>query len=119
MTTETVSILNRFSLAGKTALVTGGGSGIGRSFCRALGEAGAKVAVADIDESTAAEAAAELESRGIDGQGSSAFGSGCTRTNSSRRPRLKSSSLVVACRKPQNTLCKRGLRKHEVARAVY
>lgn len=65
MTTETVSILNRFSLAGKTALVTGGGSGIGRSFCRALGEAGAKVAVADIDETTAAEAAAELESQGI------------------------------------------------------
>ena len=65
MTTETVSILNRFSLAGKTALVTGGGSGIGRSFCRALGEAGAKVAVVDIDETTAAEAAAELESQGI------------------------------------------------------
>ena len=65
MTTKTVSILNRFSLAGKTALVTGGGSGIGRSFCRALGEAGAKVAVADIDESTATEAAAELESQGI------------------------------------------------------
>ena len=65
MTTETESILNRFSLAGKTALVTGGGSGIGRSFCRALGEAGAKVAVADIDETTAAEAAAELESQGI------------------------------------------------------
>ena len=65
MTTETVSILNRFSLAGKTALVTGGGSGIGRSFCRALGEAGAKVAVVDIDETAAAEAAAELESQGI------------------------------------------------------
>ena len=65
MTTKAESILNRFSLAGKTALVTGGGSGIGRSFCRALGEAGAKVAVADIDENTAAEAAAELESRGI------------------------------------------------------
>ena len=65
MINEAQSILSRFSLAGKTALVTGGGSGIGRSFCRALGEAGAKVAVADIDEKTAAEAAAELESKGI------------------------------------------------------
>ena len=65
MTTKAESILNRFSLAGKTALVTGGGSGIGRSFCRALGEAGANVAVADIDEAAAAEAVAELESQGI------------------------------------------------------
>ena len=65
MTGEAPSILTRFSLADKTALVTGGGSGIGRSFCRALGEAGAGVAVADIDENTAAEAAAELEALGI------------------------------------------------------
>jgi NAD(P)-dependent dehydrogenase (short-subunit alcohol dehydrogenase family) len=37
-------ILDRFSLAGKSALVTGGASGIGRGYCHALGEAGAKVA---------------------------------------------------------------------------
>jgi NAD(P)-dependent dehydrogenase (short-subunit alcohol dehydrogenase family) len=37
---------DRFSLKGKTALVTGASSGFGRHFARVLGEAGAKVAVA-------------------------------------------------------------------------
>ncbi len=37
---------DRFSLRGKTALVTGASSGLGRHFARVLAEAGAKVAVA-------------------------------------------------------------------------
>jgi NAD(P)-dependent dehydrogenase (short-subunit alcohol dehydrogenase family) len=37
---------NRFSLDGKTALVTGASSGLGRHFARVLADAGAKVAVA-------------------------------------------------------------------------
>lgn len=37
---------DRFSLAGKTALVTGASSGLGRHFARVLAGAGAKVAVA-------------------------------------------------------------------------
>ena len=35
----------RFSLAGQSALVTGGGSGIGASLASALAEAGARVAL--------------------------------------------------------------------------
>lgn len=42
-----MTVLNRFSLQGKVALVTGGASGIGESFAYALAEAGADVAVAD------------------------------------------------------------------------
>ena len=58
-------ILERFSLEGKTALVTGGGQGIGRAFAHALGEAGAKVAVVDIAGRKAEEVADELGVKGI------------------------------------------------------
>ncbi len=59
-------ILGQFELEGKAALVTGGASGIGRSFCHALGEAGAKVAVVDIDIGTADDVVAELKGKGIE-----------------------------------------------------
>ena len=45
-------------LEGKTAIVTGGGIGLGRAYARALAAEGARVVVADIDE-PAAEAVAE------------------------------------------------------------
>lgn len=41
----------------KTALVTGGASGIGAAICRVLTSAGAEVIVADIDFEAAAELA--------------------------------------------------------------
>ena len=48
-------------LSGKTALVTGAGSGIGRGIALALAREGANVALADIEEGTAAAAAREVE----------------------------------------------------------
>jgi NAD(P)-dependent dehydrogenase (short-subunit alcohol dehydrogenase family) len=59
-------ILERFNLKGKTALVTGGGQGIGRAYAHALGEAGTAVAVVDIVSDRAKKVAEELNSKGID-----------------------------------------------------
>jgi NAD(P)-dependent dehydrogenase (short-subunit alcohol dehydrogenase family) len=44
-----------FDLSGKVALVTGGGSGIGRAYCQAMAEFGADVACSDIVEQAAQE----------------------------------------------------------------
>lgn len=49
---------------GKTAVVTGAGSGIGRSIALALAKAGANVVVADVEEDAAAEVAREIVGAG-------------------------------------------------------
>lgn len=57
-------VLDRFSLAGQTAVVTGAGRGIGRAIARALAEAGAAVVVGDLDGASAEAAAAEIGAAG-------------------------------------------------------
>ncbi|HEX4490152.1 MAG TPA: SDR family oxidoreductase [Acidimicrobiia bacterium] len=47
-------------LDGKVALITGGGSGIGRATCRRLADAGARVFVVDRDEASARAVAEEV-----------------------------------------------------------
>lgn len=64
-----VRILDRFRLDGQSALVTGAGMGIGRAFAHALGEAGAKVAVVDLDADRAKQVADELADKGIESIG--------------------------------------------------
>lgn len=49
-----------FRLDGKTALVTGGASGIGEATCRALTAAGASTIIVDVNQERAAKLAAEL-----------------------------------------------------------
>lgn len=60
------AIIERFRLDGRVSLVTGGGSGIGRGFAHALGEAGAKVAVVDMSTQAAEVVAQELTVKGVD-----------------------------------------------------
>jgi NAD(P)-dependent dehydrogenase (short-subunit alcohol dehydrogenase family) len=60
------SILERFRLDGRTALVTGAGSGIGRGFAHALAQAGAKVAIVDTNGEAADEVASEIAATGAD-----------------------------------------------------
>jgi NAD(P)-dependent dehydrogenase (short-subunit alcohol dehydrogenase family) len=60
-----MTVLDRFSLVGKVALVTGGNRGLGLAAARALGEAGASVALAARDPEKAGEATAKLTAEGI------------------------------------------------------
>jgi NAD(P)-dependent dehydrogenase (short-subunit alcohol dehydrogenase family) len=53
-----VPVLDLFRLDGQVALVTGGGSGLGRALCLAMAEAGADVACVDVKEAEAQETAA-------------------------------------------------------------
>lgn len=54
------AILDRFSLSGLTAVITGGAGLLGTSHCHALAEAGASVVVADIDGEHAQHVADEV-----------------------------------------------------------
>ncbi len=58
------SIFDQFSLAGKTALVTGASRGLGRVITLALADAGADVALVARDAARLAQVAEEVERRG-------------------------------------------------------
>jgi NAD(P)-dependent dehydrogenase (short-subunit alcohol dehydrogenase family) len=59
-----MSILDKFRLNGKKALVTGAGQGLGKAFALALAEAGADVAVADIVMENAERTAGNIRDMG-------------------------------------------------------
>ena len=54
-----------FDLSGKVAVITGGAGSIGMAYGRALGEAGASVVLADVDEGAATKAADTLKAEGF------------------------------------------------------
>ncbi|NHZ80145.1 SDR family oxidoreductase [Massilia sp. CCM 8695] len=55
-----------FSLAGKTALITGGSRGLGLQMAEALGEQGARIVISSRKQADLDEACAHLKERGID-----------------------------------------------------
>ncbi|MFB3816417.1 MAG: SDR family NAD(P)-dependent oxidoreductase [Candidatus Methylomirabilales bacterium] len=59
-----MGILDRFSLGGKVALVTGGGKGLGQGMALALAEAGADVVIVELDMPAAEETAGLIRERG-------------------------------------------------------
>lgn len=60
-------VLDKFSLAGQVGIVTGGGQGLGRVFCRAFAEAGADVVVAEINPTTGPQTVCDVTERGCCG----------------------------------------------------
>jgi len=60
-----MGILEKMRLDGKSAFVTGGARGIGKSIAVALAEAGANVAIVDIDIDEAAKTAEEISRLGV------------------------------------------------------
>jgi gluconate 5-dehydrogenase len=64
--------MNLFDLSGKTAIVTGGGKGIGRQMAQGLAEAGANLVLCARQADRCEQAAAELEELGV-----RALGLGC------------------------------------------
>ena len=64
--------MNLFDLSGKTAIVTGGGKGIGRQMAQGLAEAGANVVLCARQADRCEQAAVELEQLGV-----KALGLGC------------------------------------------
>jgi NAD(P)-dependent dehydrogenase (short-subunit alcohol dehydrogenase family) len=61
--------MEKMKLDGRVAVVTGAGQGIGAACARALGEAGARVVVADMMADRVANSVADLKKAGIDAHG--------------------------------------------------
>lgn len=58
------NVLDTFSLKGQVGIVTGGGQGLGKTFCHTFAEAGADIIVAEINTATGPVTVDEIEAQG-------------------------------------------------------
>ena len=66
--------LSRFSLEGRTAIITGGSGGIGRGCAHAFADAGANVVIVSLPPDSIPPVVEEVKSRGVEGLGIAADG---------------------------------------------
>jgi NAD(P)-dependent dehydrogenase (short-subunit alcohol dehydrogenase family) len=64
--TQPARTLDQFDVRGRSALVTGGASGLGLAYAEVMAEAGVKVTIADIDRDGGEREAARLRAEGYD-----------------------------------------------------
>ena len=76
-----MSILEQFSLEGKTAWITGASYGIGFAIAKAYSQAGAKIVFNDINQDLVDKGLASYKEEGIDAKGYV-----CDVTDEARRP---------------------------------
>jgi NAD(P)-dependent dehydrogenase (short-subunit alcohol dehydrogenase family) len=103
------TVARLFNLAGQVAIVTGGGSGIGRAAAEILADAGAVVAVTDIDAAASESVAAAIDNGATAHQVDVADGDAVKKefdAIAARHGRLDVlvSSAGIACRAPSETL---------------
>jgi NAD(P)-dependent dehydrogenase (short-subunit alcohol dehydrogenase family) len=97
-----MTLADKYSLAGKSAVVTGAGNGIGRAIALAFAEAGAKVACVDLDKMATTATATTI--------GSAAFAVVCDVSNESE---VEAAAKAILTRSPEVHILVNGAAGHD------
>ena len=97
-----MTLADKYSLAGKSTVVTGAGNGIGRAIALAFAEAGAKVACVDLDKTATTATATTI--------GSAAFAVVCDVSNESE---VEAAAKAILTRSPEVHILVNGAAGHD------